>query len=122
MVSLHEILLVLLTALVTELGGTTGTITGKVTRKDNDRPICNAIISIEGLKVTSATDSNGIYSIKDLPPGRKSLIVTAIGYCTFKRLNVAVIPDYVTIANIQMGLDTCKTLIIDANERPLIGN
>ncbi|SVB02591.1 uncharacterized protein METZ01_LOCUS155445, partial [marine metagenome] len=61
-----------------------GTISGKVTDKDNDKPLVAANVMVSGdvLKsmTGSATDGEGRYTVPNLPSGQYTLKVNYMGY------------------------------------------
>lgn len=102
--------------------GNTGSIKGKISSYEDDNPIPNASVSIEGTGITGVTDSSGLYVLEGIPSGKMNLIVKATGFCDLKRLNVSVIPDFVTRTDFKLVSDTCQSMIVDLNERPPIKN
>ncbi|HKK45552.1 MAG TPA: carboxypeptidase-like regulatory domain-containing protein, partial [Balneolaceae bacterium] len=62
----------------------TGSVKGQVL-DTNDQPLQGATVLIDGTNLGSATDSEGHYSINDVPVGEQTLIVRFIGFATVKR-------------------------------------
>ncbi len=56
------------------LGQANGAIKGKVTLEEKNLPVHNVIILISQLQVSTTTDEEGNYEIKDIPPGSYSLL------------------------------------------------
>jgi hypothetical protein len=54
-----------------------GTASVTVLRSDNDEPITNASVVIEGTGLYASTNENGIYTIKNIPAGTYSITATA---------------------------------------------
>ena len=61
-------------------GAPTGQIAGKVTDKATDTPLAGANVTLQGTSMGDATDLEGEYRIKNVPPGEYTLVVTYIGY------------------------------------------
>lgn len=59
--------------------GTSGKITGQVTDEHGD-PLPGASVVIEGTTRGTTTDSEGIYFLLSVDPGRINLIASMIGY------------------------------------------
>ncbi len=54
------------------------TVKGKITNGDHGIPFAN--ISVKGTDVGAAADGDGFFILTDVPPGKKELVVSAIGY------------------------------------------
>ena len=61
-----------------------GEISGKVTDSTNDSPLIGANVVIERTNQGAATDAEGRYVIKQLDPGKYTIMVSYIGYQNFK--------------------------------------
>lgn len=59
--------------------GQAATITGRVRQAGNLKPVVKADIIVEGTSLLATTDSDGQFSIPDVPPGEHHLIVAAPG-------------------------------------------
>ena len=58
-----------------------GTITGQIIDKQSETPISDATVSLIGLQTISAiSDSNGNFTLKNVPLGRQAINVSFIGY------------------------------------------
>ena len=58
-----------------------GTITGQIIDKQSETPISGATVSLIGLQTISAiSDSNGNFTLKNVPLGRQAINVSYIGY------------------------------------------
>ncbi|HEY0873663.1 MAG TPA: TonB-dependent receptor [Vicinamibacterales bacterium] len=66
-------------AAVPQPPGQPATISGQVRQAGNLKPVPKAEILIEGTPLVVSTDSNGRFSIPDVPPGEHHLIVVAPG-------------------------------------------
>ncbi len=60
----------------------TGNITGRVTDYDTGYGISNARVAIQGTSLYAYTDSYGYYTIKDIPVGNYTVVMTATDYTT----------------------------------------
>lgn len=69
-----------------------GTISGKVT-DDNENPIEEAEIVVEGTTLSATTDENGDYTIADVPVGTYTVTASAEGYETVSQDNIEVNKD-----------------------------
>jgi iron complex outermembrane receptor protein len=76
------------------LGGTTGSLSGKVTEKKNGSPLPAATVYISDLKIGAVADSNGHYFFKSLPSGTYLIEARNVGFRTVTR-NVAISGDVV---------------------------
>lgn len=56
------------------------TLTGKVINKETLLPVANAVVKINDK--TATTNSEGVYSLSDLPVGSTNIIISASGYFT----------------------------------------
>ena len=57
-----------------------GIIRGKVTDEKTDNPLPFANIKVEGTSWGAASDEQGEFEIKNLPPGTYTIVVTLVGY------------------------------------------
>lgn len=58
----------------------TATISGQIKDKITSEPVVNAVIFIEGTLFGSSSNELGYYEIKNVPPGKYKLVVSAVGY------------------------------------------
>src|SRR6476660_4681949 len=58
----------------------TGTIKGKVIEQTTKQPIAGATISIKNMQGGVISDSAGLFTIKNIPEGNYSLIISSVGY------------------------------------------
>lgn len=57
-------------------------ITGRVTDKNTHKPLSMVNVYLEGTSIGSATNKEGNFMIKSVPPGMYTLVVSMIGYKT----------------------------------------
>ena len=72
------------------VGGTTGTIRGRVTDASTGRSLPYANVSVLGTARGSITNADGVYVISDVPAGSHTLQVSYMGYRTGKKSRVRV--------------------------------
>jgi iron complex outermembrane receptor protein len=79
-----------------------GNIKGTVQTSDN-KPAEGVSITIKGLNRTTIADNNGVFTIKNVPNGNYSLIVTLVGYNDAEQ-NVTIVSGETATANINLSL------------------
>lgn len=84
----HFYLTNLLLLLCTVLFGQQATISGKVHMTDGT-PVSKATVRIEGTRIVSVSDENGLYKLEEIPYGKQTILVTSIEIKS-KRLPVEV--------------------------------
>jgi iron complex outermembrane receptor protein len=57
-----------------------GTIHGRIIEKKTESPLPYVNVALKGTSLGAATDNDGQYEIKSIPPGTYTLIVTHVGY------------------------------------------
>lgn len=80
----------------------TGSIKGTVQTSDN-KPAEGVSITIKGLNRTTIADNNGVFTIKKVPNGNFTLIVTLVGYNDIEQ-NVTVDSGETATVNINLSL------------------
>ncbi len=63
-----------------------GSITGKITDIATGQPLAGITISIPDLKISTSTNANGFYTLKQLPKGKYLMQVSAIGYASVTKI------------------------------------
>lgn len=79
----------------------TGAIRGIVKNQSTGEPISGAAIFVEGTPFGTTTDKLGWFEIKDIPPGKYSLIITAIGF-EQKRVEISVLSNEISYINLEL--------------------
>jgi CarboxypepD_reg-like domain/TonB-dependent Receptor Plug Domain len=74
----------LLSVVVFAQKGDRGTIRGNVYDKATAQPLSFATVQIEGAGVGTSTDINGFFTISNVPPGSYKLVVSYVGYDTYR--------------------------------------
>ena len=100
------------------LYGQSGTISGTVTDITNESPLIGANVVIENTTQGAASDSEGRYTIKKVTSGEHTLMVSYIGYKTFKK-TVTVTTSGELIENLKMEpeLIEMETYVVTASRR-----
>ena len=80
----------------------TGTIKGKITDKKTGDPLPGVNVLLTGTKLGAATDINGFYEIKNVPPGKYTLKITMMGYEEIIKKNVKIKANKVTTLNFKL--------------------
>jgi hypothetical protein len=94
--SLIGILLAVVVPLTTALSGTTGKIAGDVKDAQTGEALIGANVVIEGTNLGAATNIDGYYVILNVPPGRYTVIASAVGYTRKPMTDVQVSIDLTT--------------------------
>lgn len=69
---------------------TVGKIAGIVTEASTGKPLVGANIELEGMMMGAASDTDGVYFILNIPPGKYELRASMIGYKATKVIDVIV--------------------------------
>jgi TonB-linked SusC/RagA family outer membrane protein len=83
-------LLALAPAWTPPLAAQAGTVAGRVTDQDTQRPLVGVQVSAEGTSLRTTTDADGRYTLRGLPSGTYTLSAQIIGYAPAERSRVAV--------------------------------
>ncbi len=86
---------------------TAGLVKGRVVEKGTNTPLIGANVSIKGTSLGSATDNEGYYEIKRVPPGSYTLRVQFIGYQTAER-KITVAANQELTENFELKVDVLK--------------
>ena len=76
----------------------------------NTRPLEGALVSITGSSNTALTDEEGYFRIDEVSIGSRVLTIIKEGYITYKRLNVGIIAEEVTL------IDDGSPIVIQATD------
>ncbi len=85
-----------------------GTIKGKVLQIDSVTSLPGVSVYLEDTDFGAASNGNGNYSIKNIPVGDYTLVVSAIGYFTLTE-NITIRENEITVANFPM-IESISTL------------
>ena len=83
---------------------TTGRITGTVTDAGSGTPIEAAQVFVAGTQLGSTTNSEGRYTIQNVPAGTVTLVVRRIGYTEGRRANVAIAAGQQATVDLQLSV------------------
>ncbi len=81
----------------------TGKISGKVTNVNTGKALPGSNVLILGKNRGAATDTNGLYTISNVPPGSYSMQARQMGYKSVTVIDVIVVADSTTIINFQLS-------------------
>jgi hypothetical protein len=95
----YIICVVLSMAILTHAQNLTQTVKGTITDKISEKPLAGATVSVEGSSISSTSDANGAFVLKDVPVGRIKINITFIGYQT------ASIPEVLVTTGKEVVLD-----------------
>ena len=70
--------------------GTTGKITGQVTDQNDKNPLAGVNVYLKDFPYGASTDTDGYFSIINVPPGTYELIFDMVGYSKVTVKNVKV--------------------------------
>jgi hypothetical protein len=97
-------------------------ITGKVVNQDNNKPIPNVSVFINNATNGGQTDDNGNFNLKDVKPGKYTLIVSCIGFETYSQniivLNAGLVLPTISLAVKSIGLAQVTVKINSASQYP----
>ena len=102
------------------LGGTDGTIRGKVTDEEGV-PLPGANVILPELSIGAATDIDGNYLILNIPVGEYDVVVTMMGYAKFTKKEIQVMMDQTVWLNFKLPLEVVAGDEVEViGERPLV--
>lgn len=101
--------------------GTTGKIKGVVLDKETGEPLVGANVVIKGTAMGAATNLDGSYFIINVPPGKYSLEIIAIGYQSVVVNDVRVVTDRTTIQNFMLSQQILEgEAVVVVASRPIV--
>jgi outer membrane receptor protein involved in Fe transport len=103
-------------------GGNTGKIAGMVKDSQTGEALVGANVVIEGTKMGSVTNIDGYYVILNIPPGKYTLIASAVGYNRQSVANLTVSIDLTTTQdfNLTSTVVSVGDEIVITAQRPLV--
>jgi outer membrane receptor protein involved in Fe transport len=101
--------------------GTTGKIAGLIVDAGKNEPLIGANIIIQETSLGSMTDTDGFYTINNIPPGKYSVAISYVGYQKFIMTQVVVKVDLTTRVDAKMQAEVIEgqEVIVQA-ERPIV--
>lgn len=76
------IIVFLLTSVVAQAQQVGGNVTGTVVDKNTKEPIAHVQVFVKGTTLGTTTDTNGNYSLKNIPAGQRTIVAKFVGYST----------------------------------------
>lgn len=97
----------------------TGSISGTILQKNNQKSLVGANITITGANLSTVTDSIGRFRILDIPVKTYNLIVSAAGFKTFTQYNIVVNSGNENVFTIELEDESTLLgeVVIKANKR-----
>ena len=94
-------------------GNSSGKISGVVIDKNTRQPLAGVNILVLGSKTGAASDEDGYFLIKNLPPGSYNLGFYYLGYKTILKSNIIVNPRRVTRLRLEMEPDILQSETVE---------
>jgi len=102
------IFLFVLFVLINGYAQETGTIKGKIIEQSTKQPISGATVAIKNMPGGVITDSTGLFTIKNVPEGNYSLIISNVGYQQRVLNDIPVVRDKTYYQEIELLYDANK--------------
>jgi len=102
------------------VGGTTGTIRGRVTDAATGRSLPYANVSVRGTASGTVTNTDGVYVISDVTAGSYTLQVSYMGYTTAKKSRVRVSVGRVERVDFALDPAELRDEVVVSASRPMI--
>ncbi|ABB23144.1 TonB-dependent receptor [Pelodictyon luteolum] len=90
---------------LTSYGADTGTVKGQVTDRADGEGVYGATVTIGGTTISTATDMDGNFTLRNVPVATQKLSVSIVGYAPASQV-VTVAADATATANISLGHTT----------------
>ncbi|MCH8310797.1 MAG: carboxypeptidase-like regulatory domain-containing protein [Chloroflexi bacterium] len=92
-----------------------GTIAGKVTESGDNTAISGATIVVEGTSLSATTDSNGNYSVGNVPEGDYDVTASADGHVSETMTDITVTANTTTFVDFSLAtVTTASTVSVDS--------
>lgn len=118
---IYTILLLMLFTCSFALAQTTGRVTGTITDKETGEPLIGANVIIVGTSFGAASDVNGEFIIRQVPPGNYSVRASYIGYQDVTVSGIRVVAGLTAAQDFQLSSTKITTgEVIIVSKRPLI--
>jgi outer membrane receptor protein involved in Fe transport len=118
------IVLVLLALLCTSedaFAGSYGKISGRVTDAENGQPLPGVGVTVVGTTLGASTNTDGFYTILNVPPGMQTVRFSLVGYTKTTVENVKVEIDLTAALSRQLRSTTLETgEVVVTAERPMV--
>ena len=96
-------------------GMETGTLTGKITDRNNLQPLAGANIVLEEKSLGTTSDPNGKFSLEGLEPGSYNISIHYLGYKKVLKSNVIINPASITFMKVEMEADILESETIEVS-------
>jgi hypothetical protein len=118
---IYTILLLMLFTCSLALAQTTGRITGTITDKETGEALIGANVIVVGTSFGAASDVNGEFIVRQVPPGTYSVKASYIGYQDVVVSNVRVVAGLTAAEDFQLSSTKIQTSeVVIVSQRPLI--
>ena len=99
--------------------GTTGKIAGEVKDAQTGELLAGVNIQLEGTLMGAATNLDGYYVILNVPPGKYTLVASAVGYTKKRVVGVAVSIDLTSTVDVQIAsaMVEAEEVVVTAERR-----
>jgi len=96
-------------------GMETGTLTGKITDRNNLQPLAGANIVLEEKSLGTTSDPNGKFSLEGLEPGSYNISIHYLGYKKVLKSNVIINPGSITFLKVELEADILESEAIEVS-------
>ena len=118
---IYTVLLLMLFTSSFALAQTSGRITGMITDKESGEPLIGANVIVVGTSFGAASDVNGEYIIRQVPPGNYSVKASYIGYQDVTVSGIRVVGGLTAAQDFQLSSSKITTgEVVIVSKRPLI--
>ncbi len=121
MTKFKDIIVIVIFILGSALGQVRGTISGQVRDTESGEPLVGVNLVVQNSSHGASTDLDGRFYIRNMKPGRHTLIATMIGYSTVRVEDIQVLPDLSTSVEIDMSYAALEGQeVVVVAEKPLV--
>ncbi len=90
-----------------------GVINGKITDKETQAPVNDAIIEVIGLNTKTSSDEKGNFEFKNIPYGTYQLKISSLGYETLVKTDIVVLSSRPAAVTVELMVSNITTEEID---------
>lgn len=94
-----------------------GVITGKVTDKETQKPVAEAIVEVVELNKKTSSNVDGSFEFKNIPYGNYQVKITCLGYEALTKTDIVVLSSRPTTVEVSMNPLSYSTDVIDVESR-----
>jgi len=97
----------------------TGSISGTILQKSTQQSLAGANINLAGTNLSAAADSNGRFRILNIPVKTYNLVISSVGFKTFKLYNIVVNSGNESVFTVELEQDAAALgeVVIKTNKR-----